>query len=424
MKPTTRLTLITFLLFMSRGMILPLSSVFWRSLGASYLAIGLLSTVTSITTIIASPLWGKALDRTQQRRRFLMGGLVALSIATGLVAVAPTYIWLFPIYVFMTFGQVAFSTSSLALMGDWFEYEAADKPLLPGADSTSGRRMGTYRGLASLGFGLMAFTSGTIVENFTIRTPFILSALFLAVGFLLALGVREAPARQEQPVGEITDEKVSEKVQDAPAENALPPLPLSPLLVSSLLWSLAFGAVYAVWANFMVDEIGYTAAQTSRLWSLASLSEFPLMIVTGWLSDRTGRLPMLTMGFLAWTIVFTGYLVVPVMPWILGVQLLRGFAFSAHTATSMTYAAEVRKRAERGRISGYYSTAGALGSILGATLGGAVTEYLGFRILIGICAGLIFTGAVYLAVESVKRGKILRNLYSIKRQAPDVSSPA
>ncbi|TFG71775.1 MAG: MFS transporter, partial [Anaerolineales bacterium] len=133
-----------------------------------------------------------------------------------------------------------------------------------------------------------------------------------------------------------------------------------------------------------------------------SLSEFPLMIVAGWLSDRTGRLPMLALGFVAWTAVFAGYLVVPFMPWIMGVQLIRGFAYSAHTATSMTYAAEVRKRAERGRISGYYSTAGAVGSILGATLGGAVTQFMGFRALIGICAGVIFAGAIYLGVEAVR----------------------
>ena len=59
------------------------------------------------------------------------------------------------------------------------------------------------------------------------------------------------------------------------------------------------GAVYAVWANYMVSELGYSQTAMSALWSLASTSEFPLMILAGWLSDRLGRLPMLSLGFLA-----------------------------------------------------------------------------------------------------------------------------
>ena len=87
-------------------------------------------------------------------------------------------------------------------------------------------------------------------------------------------------------------------------------LPLAPLLFSAFLWSLTTGAVYAVWANYMVGELEYSQAAMSRLWSLASTSEFPLMILAGWLSDRLGRLPMLSLGFLAWTLVFLGYVLV------------------------------------------------------------------------------------------------------------------
>jgi MFS family permease len=158
----------------------------------------------------------------------------------------------------------------------------------------------------------------------------------------------------------------------------------------------------------MVEDIGYTPTQMTRLWAIASLSEFPLMILTGWISDRVGRLPMLTVGFLTWAMVFVGYLVTPSMPWIVLVQLTRGFAFSAHTATAMTYAAEVRKRSERGRISGLYGTAGSLGSILGSTIGGGTAEYIGFRALIGSTAGVFFAGALYLGSASARYIRVQR----------------
>jgi SET family sugar efflux transporter-like MFS transporter len=202
----------------------------------------------------------------------------------------------------------------------------------------------------------------------------------------------------------------SGRVRDAPsrsehAENLageIPRLPLAPLLISAFLWSLVTGAVYAVWANYMVSELGYSQTAMSALWSLASTSEFPLMVLAGWLSDRIGRLPMLCLGFVAWAIVFVGYVAVPVMPWIAVIQLIRGFAYSAYTATAMTYAAEVRSRRQRGQASGLYSSAGGLGSISGSFAGGTLAELAGFRSMIAVNAALILGGAVYVGIEAVR----------------------
>jgi MFS family permease len=260
--------------------------------------------------------------------------------------------------------------------------------------------MGTYRGLSSLGFGLMAFISGSIAEGLSLRVPYALATAFHVIALVLALGVREAPAEGD---AHVRMGKAAPVPQPTAGSHPGSQLPLTPLLVSALIWSLVTGAVYAVWGNYMVDDIGYTPGQMTRIWALASLSEFPLMIVAGWMSDRIGRLPMLAVGFVAWTVVFMGYIVAPGMPFIVLIQLTRGFAYSAYTATSMIYAAEVRSRAERGRMSGIYGTAGALGSILGSSLGGAITQYAGFRALIGASAALVFAGAIYLGSVAIRR---------------------
>jgi MFS family permease len=180
-------------------------------------------------------------------------------------------------------------------------------------------------------------------------------------------------------------------------------------LIGAFLWSLSFGAVYAVWANYLVSDLGYTSADVGRLWSIASTSEFPLMILAGWLSDRVGRLPMLSVGFLTWTAVFLGYVFIPVMPWFIVIQLVRGFAYSAYTAAAMTYAAEARAKSQRGWVSGLYSSSGGIGSILGATMGGALAQAFGFRVMILTSAGLFLGGAVYLAVAAVRQRERLRS---------------
>jgi MFS family permease len=414
MRNVQRLTLISFLLFMSRGIVGPVSSLYSASLGADYVAIGLLGTVSSLTAVVASAFWGTLSDRIGRRKSILVAGLLLLAVAEVLVATAPSFRYLYAWNVLTALATAAYTTASLALMGD----------LLEKGGGTRGLRMGTYRGLASLGFGLMALIAGAVADRLSLSAPFFIAgALALSAG-LVALFVNEPGTTGVNPVSALLTlvreapravvgrlrwlagalrEMARRRGPDLQASGVAPvTLPLAPLLIASLLWSLVTGAVYAVWANYMVTDIGFTPTVMSRLWATASLSEFPLMILAGWLSDRMGRLPMLSLGFVAWCLVFTGYIVTPTMPWIILVQLLRGFAYSAFTATAMAYAAEVRGRGQRGRVSGLYSSAGGLGSILGASVGGALTQILGFRAMFGASAAVILAGAIYLGVTAYR----------------------
>lgn len=429
MKNITLLTVISFILFMSIGVTAPVNPLYAEYLGASYVAIGLLGAVTSLTMIFFSYVWGRASDHLSQRKTFLVAGLTMLVVNRGLTAIAPSYGYLFPLNVLGAAAQAAYVTISLALMGDLLERRPDER----------GRRMGVYRGLGSLGFGLTAFLSGSLADWFSIRVPFALSALVLTIAFLLALKVEDPspdPATRvtlrdwaalgrlllvsvEGAAGAMADQFIALVRRRADGRRlselgtASGPhyregeesgrLSLAPLLISAFLWSLAFGAVFAVWANYMVSELEYTRADVGRLWSLAALCEFPLMVLSGWLSDRVGRLPMLSLGFLAWAIVFLGYVFVPMMPWIIPVQLMRGFAYSAFTATAMTYAAEARPKSQRGWVSGLYSSSGGIGTILGSFMGGALAQFTSFRIMIFTNAALMLGGAGYVAVVAMRR---------------------
>ncbi|HQE91587.1 MAG TPA: MFS transporter [Anaerolineae bacterium] len=391
MKNLILMTAIGVILFMSRGIVGPITSLYVESLGANYLTIGVLSAMTSLTAIVFSTMWGHLSDRRGQRKLFLVGGLAVLAFSTGLMAIAPTYVYLFPLNIVSAAAQAAYTVVSLALMGDILEQSAGAR----------GQRMGLYRGLGSLGFGVLAFFSGSIADRLSLRTPFALSAGFLVVAVLLALQVEEAPLQPTAVTAPIIPPAASTP------EKPVTALPLPPLLISMFLWSLVTGAVYAVWANYMVGELDFTPSQMSRLWGLASFSEFPLMILTGAMSDRIGRLPTLSLSFCAWTMVFLGYVVTPFMPWIVLVQLMRAFAYSAFTAASMTYATEVRTKAQRGRMSGLYNSAGSIGAILGSTMGGALAQFAGTPTMILTSAVLVFCGALYMAVAALQHRRFL-----------------
>jgi len=390
------LTVVVFILFMSRGITGPISSLYMEYLGADYVNIGFLGALFSLTAFFSNYLFGRMLDRLSRRKIFLLLGLAALSMDNLLTALIPRYEYRFPLGILEAAAQAAYSTSSLALMGD----------LLEKREKTRGRRMGTYRGLGSLGFGIAAFISGSIADLLSIRAPFILAAIFLAVAFFLSLSIKESKTTDQlSSVSKACTTQNKQHIQESedPSISRLnKQKPLAPLLVSTFLWFLVIGAVYSVWANYMVSEIGYDQAEMSRLWAIASLSELPFMILSGWLSDRLGRLTLMSLGLLMWAFIFLGYVLAPMKPWIVLIQLCRGFAYSAFISTSMTYAAEARLKTQRGRVAGLYNSLGSIGSMAGSLMGGSLSQFTGFRTMITINAAIIFVGAVYVAFAAIK----------------------
>ncbi|NLX37250.1 MAG: MFS transporter [Chloroflexi bacterium] len=414
------LTIIGFILFMSRGVVGPVSSLYAQELGASYVLLSVLGTTTSVFTVIASYMWGRSSDVMGSRKTFMLGGLGVLAVESTLTAMIPVFapllgavqpfVWLFPLRLLGTIGTAAYSTANLAMLGDLLESHASGR----------GQRMGWVRGSSSAGFGLMAFTAGKIADTFAINIPYYISAALLALAFVLAVALKEERFKREKAAGSFEWHSAwqaflarfrdawaviagNDDAFDGDTVSTGPKLPLAPLLISSFLFSLMMGSVYEVWANYMKHEAGFTTTVVTMLWATASTSEFPFMILGGWLSDRVGRLPMLSLGFLGWAIVITGYIVVPVMPWIVVIQLIRGLAFSAVTATAMTYAAEARGRSQRGQVAGLYGAMGGVGSILGAAMGGTLTAWVSFHFMFGVATVAMLAGAVYFAVVEWRR---------------------
>lgn len=424
MNNATILSAISFIFFMALGFMFPVQSLYSEYLGASYTVIGLLGSLFSLAQIFFGYVWGDLSDHLGRRKPLLAGGLAASTVTLGLLSIAPDYGYLVPLLIIISAAQAAYMTTSLAMMGDLLEHNARDR----------GRKMGAYRGMGSLGFGLTAFITGSVADKFSIRAPFVLATLVMAVGFLLALALKEpAPNTGTKPSQEAESfwqllliymrqatrtmarqfmalfKSRNNDEQSSRAEPESKRRPLVPLLISTFIWSVAFSAVFAVWSNYMVSELGYNQEYVGRLWAIAALTEAPFMILAGWLSDRVGRLPMLSVGFLSWTLVFVGYVFAPLAPWIVLTQVVRGFAYAAFTAAAMTYAAEVRARSQRGQASGLYNSANGLGSILGNSSGGAMAQHTGSRLMIAVNAVLMFAGAVYLATVAVRQKALSTN---------------
>ncbi len=418
------LAAISFFVFMSSGA-LTLGPVYTRSLGASYATIGVLSTLSSFVMVVFAVFWGRASDLQQRRKGFLVGALGSNVVITFLTSVVPSYQYLFPLRILGGIAGAAYHVSSLALMGDILAQRGAGR----------GWRMGAYRGLGSLGFAITAFLVKYLLGLTGLSGLYRLSAILLLAALAASLLLREGPQAPETrealrparflrqatvaTIAALRDTAIRMKAalsgdsgrdlladERTPEEIAAAPrltLPIVPLLVAALLWSFSFTDLNSLWSNYMTESVGYDEGTVSQLWALGAVLELPMMTLAGWLSDRVGRLAMLALSFAGWALVNLGYVLVPDMPWIIGIQILRSFAYSAYTATAMVYATEVRGKAQRGQVSGLQSSAGGIGSILGNAAAGAIAQVAGFGLMIGSMIAVSLGGAAYLGHSALRQ---------------------
>lgn len=374
------LTGIIGLVYLAIGFSSPLITLYLQELGASFQQIALILTSFSATALLSNYAWGWVTDRIGRRKPILIVGLLGMGVAYWNLSRVPDANIAWGIRVLEGMATAAYATPSLALMGD-----------LLANTGQRGRRMGYYRGSASMMFAVGAFFGGSIADSFSIRTVLLVCSGIYLLAALSTLLVKEVAPVKKVPAPEQTDAP-----PPAPERN-LPVL----FLLGAMLWTAAHGAGASMWPNYMAS-LGYAKTEITRLWGLAALVEFPSMAAAGIASDIVGRAPLLFAGGAFATIVHIGYVTLAaLLPALLVIQVFRGFAFGSFTTTGMTFASEWGSQGRRGRNSGVYNTANGLGGLLGTFLGGTIVQLLGFASLYTVCA--IFAGGSAVAFLLLRR---------------------
>jgi MFS family permease len=372
------LTLIISLVFAAIGVTSPLITLYLAELGASYTRISLILASFAAMSLLSPYIWGRLSDRWGQRKPMIVGGLIGLALAYGWLSRVPAVNWAWAARVLEGVSLAAYTTASLALMGDLLSLE-----------EKRGRRMGAYRGMGSLAFAAGAVIGGRLADYYSLRLAFDLCSGLYLLAALCALALREgttlAVTGGSYPPNPITtppDRKGLRRLPLPSANNR--PLPLV-FLAGVFLWVTALSSTAAMWPNFMA-RLGYSKTAISSLWGLAALVEAPAMQLLGNFSDVVGRAPLLAGGGVGLAIVMLGYMTLArFLPALIGVQVVRGLAYASYTASAMTFAAEWGEQGQRGSHTGLFNTATGGGQLLGLLLSGVIVQVAGFEFLFGIC---------------------------------------
>jgi MFS family permease len=372
-----RLTLISALVFGAVGINAPLLSLYLEELGARFDFISLILTTVAATALLSHYAWGHISDRLGRRKPLVTAGLLAPAATFFLLSrvTNPTAAW--AIRIFEAVAMAAYSTTSLALMGD----------LLSGGGKR-GRRMGLYRGIGSFAFAVGATFGGRLADQFSISYSMTVAAGLYLLAALVAATIDEAPANQ--PTGTPESEPVAATAPNSANRDRLP----WPFLAGVICWVTALSASASMWPNYMAS-LGYNKTTTSSLWGLAALTEAPAMHLAGHLSDVIGRAPLLMAGGLGIAIVMIGYITLAqFLPALFGIQITRGFGYASYTSSAMTFAAELGDERVRGSNSGTFNAATGGGQLIGSMIGGTLVQFLGFQFMFGVCATIAVGSAL------------------------------
>ncbi len=357
MQPRIRAAAIYLCYFAAGGALTPYLNLYYQTIGMTRQQIGLLIASTTLTTVIASPVWSALADAFRLHR------------------------YLLPLAMVGTLGPVALLTQTTEFGALWLLivlYAFFNGPIIPLADNAVLSMLGDDRAAygrlrvwGAIGFGLSAWGGGALAEQFGMSVSFVLFIVFM---FLCGLIAARLPAPQ------VT-------ASDSFLHN-LKRLMINPVWLGFLTAIFLVGISSSLIHNYYVLYItGMGGGETLYGLSIAAagLSELPVFFFAGrlvrWLTPRG----LLVIGFVAFALRCLLISVIPSPEWVIVPQMLHGLSFSALWAAGVVYVVQITPpglgaTAQAALGVTLFGIAGAVGGVFGATLYESVGPVALFRV--------------------------------------------
>ncbi|MBT3389106.1 MAG: MFS transporter [Chloroflexi bacterium] len=187
-----------------------------------------------------------------------------------------------------------------------------------------------------------------------------------------------------------------------------------PLLTPIMRWFMfamvvanIAGSMFPMMMPIYLTELGASISQVGLVFTLSSVAILILQLFGGWVSDSIGRLRAIAIGSVGGVLGYTAMLLAPSWQWMLVAISFSQIPYALVGPSFGAFIAENSSEKNRGKVYGITDTIFQITGVIGPPLGGFLTQYYGFKIMMlgsallyAIAAGLRIWMATTMSASS------------------------
>lgn len=389
------LAFVSFLTDVSSELVYPLLPIFLSTvLGVSAAGLGVIEGFAeSASSLLRLPA-GWWSDRTRRRKPLVVMGYMLAALARPLVGLAQGMGHVLAIRVTDRFGKGIRTAPRDALIADSVPPEQR------------GYAYGVHRASDNLGavFGPLIAWAALTYQWAEIRTLFFWTAVpgLLSV-ILLILLVRESPAEGTgERVVSVALPKEGEEPEAAPV--VAPAVP-GDVPLGSAFWRM-LAVIFLFTLSLSTDaflllrasQLGVPAAMIPILWAALHVVKSSSSVISGGLSDRIGRRPLILGGWGVYALVYLGFAVASAAWHAWALFMVYGLYFGMSEGAEKAMVADFAPASRRGAAFGWFNAAVGIAALPASVIFGLVWDQWGAATAFAMGSGVAMVATVLFAV--------------------------
>jgi len=357
-----------FFWFVALGTFGPFIVLHYRNVGLDLAQIGLLLSLGGILQA-AGPLWGLLADALRLRRILLPIAVVGTLIPAALLGQVSAFWQIFTLTTIISLFAIPITpladSATLAALGNARE------------------RYGAQRVWGAVGWGLSTVLSGWLIQRLG------LSLIFWAYPIAGGLAALAALA---MPRAELATVNVVQAGRTLLCDRRW-----ARFLISATLIGCSGALVHGFFSLYM-EDLGAGGEQIGLAYTIASISELPVMALSALALRRWGARPLMVTAGLAYALRMLLYWVAPSPEWALAIQLLHGLCFASLWTAGVVEAQRLAPPGLEATAQSLFGTAVfGIAVALANAIGGVIYRDYGYGALFAAAAFAALVGAGGLA---------------------------
>jgi MFS family permease len=359
-KVSIKLSAIYIMIYGALACIYPFLVYYFQEKELSYMEMGIIFSIISITGVIVQPIWGFITDKYSNKRTIIIITMMLSAVAVySLIVANGFYTIILSVILLMSF------LSPVTPITDAYSYEIIEQyPKL---------EYGKIRLMGSFGYAVAALFMGYAVKIYGMNSSYFTYSILMLLGALLLLSIdyRGKGTRKNISFNDVVNLTRDKR--------------FVLLIVSVILTNIGAGS-NSSYIPVLIEKTGGDVAQLGIVFFVIAISELPAFYFGGRLLCKNGELNLYIVGMALFVLrYFLDSICDDYVP-VLMIQLLQGVTYTFYLMTSLQYLNKITPVTMRTSAITMHAAAMGIGGVIGNIGGGILLEHISIFMLYQILA--------------------------------------